>query len=253
MSLSTHFPGLILNREYALLNKFSRMAWGHPGFLFRYLDDASTGPIEFIDLGEYFLAFQALFAGILDHPRVLVRDEYRTALDALQGDEYYRGACVIGHSGIGKSCTRVWRMLSDFMPIGKTHLLVYLIVHFLGQKQAVAFQLPRSQPFYLFFAEDGAHIQSDMDSCPLFNCTSFIWALCDDANLVNGSLFMTRPDRIRVVQTTAHVLSHWKSWTKQIGANFFIMDIWSTEEVRKLAYVKHVPFLPELTRSPASC
>ena len=125
------------------------MAWGHPGFLFRYLDDASTGPIEFIDLGEYFLAFQALFAGILDHPRVLVRDEYRTALDASQGDEYYRGACVIGHSGIGKSCTRVWRMLSDFMPIGKTHLLVYLIVHFLGQKQAVAFQLPRSQPFYL--------------------------------------------------------------------------------------------------------
>ena len=79
-----------------------------------------------------------------------------------------------------------------------------------------------------------------MDGRPLFDCPSFIWALCDDANLASGMLFMCCPDRMRVIQTTAPVLSHWNPWEKQIGTNSFVMDIWSIDEIRKLAYVKRV-------------
>lgn len=61
----------------------------------------ASGVIKLINLGEYFPAFRALFIGIGKHPEILVRDEYRTALDALQGDEYYRGAYVMGHRSIG--------------------------------------------------------------------------------------------------------------------------------------------------------
>ncbi|KAF8555624.1 hypothetical protein OG21DRAFT_846630 [Imleria badia] len=235
MSLSNHSSVYLLsNQEYDLLNKFSRAAWGHPKYLFKNLDASS----EFIDLGEYFLAFQALFRGIVQHPRILVRDEYRVALDALQGVKYYRGAYVIGHPGIGKSWTKVWHMLSCFI-LGKTLFLVYLIIHFLGQKQAVAFQFPRDDSlFYAFFSQEGVSIQSDNDGRPLFNCPSFIWALCDDSNdrtAVPSDIFTGRPHHIRVIQTTAPVSSHWKSWSTQVGANRFVMDIWSTEEVRKLA------------------
>ncbi|KAF8552150.1 hypothetical protein OG21DRAFT_1486446 [Imleria badia] len=222
MSLSTH-PSVYLfsNREYDLLNKFSRTAWGHPKFLFKTLDASSTGVFEFIDLGEYFTVFRVLFAGIVRHPRILVRDEYRVALDALQGNKAYdSGAYVIGHPGIGK-----------------TIFLVYLIIHCLGQKQAVGFQLPSTVPsLYAFFSEEGVSIQSLVDSRPISNCPSFIWALCDAAyHAVPSPIFMGHPDRIRIIQTTAPESSHYRLWSRQLHAEPFVMDIWSIEEIRTLA------------------
>jgi hypothetical protein len=108
---------LFSDEEHDLLNKFSRAAWGHPKFHVKTLDAPTVaGVVEFIDLGEYFLPFQALFGGIVHHPRILIRDEYRVALDTLQGDKCYNhGAYVTGHPGIGKSRTKFWHMLTIFL------------------------------------------------------------------------------------------------------------------------------------------
>ncbi|KAF8551146.1 hypothetical protein OG21DRAFT_1487211 [Imleria badia] len=199
MSLSTHTSVyLFSNREYDLLNEFSRSAWGRPKLLFKTLDASSAGVIEFIELGEYFPVFRALFSGI-------------------GNKDYDCGAYIIGHPGIGK-----------------TFFLVYLIMHCLGQKQAVAFQLPSLIPsVYAFFSKEGVSIQSLGDGRPMSDCPSFIWALCDAA--VPCPIFMGHPDRIRIIQTTAPKSSHYRSWSKQLDAEPFVMDVWSTEEIRKLA------------------
>ena len=99
--------------EHKLLNQFSSVAWGHPEVFLKKATSPEAGVIEFIDLGEYFTAVRLLFAGVLDQPTMLVRDEYHIALDTLQGAQYRRGAFVIGQPGIGKQTTRpvAWHTL----------------------------------------------------------------------------------------------------------------------------------------------
>lgn len=42
-------------------------------------------------------------------------------------------------------------------------------------------------------------------------------------------------NRVRVIQATSPEASRWKTWSKQMGASRYIMDIWSDEEVADLA------------------
>lgn len=81
------------------LNRFANRVWGIPEALIRRLPQGAT---EFIDLGEYFEAFTRLSSNIIRHEKILVREEYRTALQALQKDEYQGGVYLTGQPGIGE-------------------------------------------------------------------------------------------------------------------------------------------------------
>ncbi|KAI9570244.1 hypothetical protein HD554DRAFT_395897 [Boletus coccyginus] len=74
------------------------------------------------------------------------------------------------------------------------------------------------------------------NSEPLYQCP-FVWALCDSNQYVTipASVFQGKRDRVRVIQTTAPKSSRWKEWSKQVGAQPYIMDVCSDEEVAHLA------------------
>ena len=82
------------------LSQFSRAVWGNSGAVLR-----RSGDIEFIDL-EGYPALRELFTGglfKLYYYKILVREEYHTALQALETEMYDTGAYVTGQPGIGKA------------------------------------------------------------------------------------------------------------------------------------------------------
>lgn len=83
------------------LKNFARMVWGNSQAVLKQHPEG----FEFIDLGAYFPAFRSFFAGILVHDKLLVRNEYRMALEALEANRYKAGAYVTGQPGIGESRT----------------------------------------------------------------------------------------------------------------------------------------------------
>ena len=89
------------NEEYDLLSEFSRQAWGHPELFLKNGTVPDVGDIEYVDLGKFLPSIRKCIGGTtLGH--VMVRDEYRVALEALQQPPYARGAYVTGQPGIGK-------------------------------------------------------------------------------------------------------------------------------------------------------
>ncbi|KAI9572491.1 hypothetical protein HD554DRAFT_2168146 [Boletus coccyginus] len=209
------------DRYRPVLNQFSDDVWGNPGAVLKQ----HPGGFQFIDLGPYFDAFQSLFGGVALHRKLLVRDEYRIALQALDEDTYEGGAYVVGQPGIGASLT-----LS-----GKTLFLVYFLVIRLGQRQAVALQFLNGRDFYALFKNDVEFHQLD-DPEPLFESPS-VWALCDSNQSVTtpSEIFLNKRGHIRVIQTTSPEPSRWKEWSKQAGASPYVMDVFSDEEVVHLA------------------
>ena len=89
------------NEEYDLLSKISRHAWGHPELFLKNGTFPDIGDIEYVDLSKYLPAVDICSSGP-ELSLVLVRDEYRLALQALQRPTYARGAYVTGQPGIGK-------------------------------------------------------------------------------------------------------------------------------------------------------
>ncbi|KAI9568825.1 hypothetical protein HD554DRAFT_2171964 [Boletus coccyginus] len=196
-----------------VLNQFACKVWGNPGAVLKQ----HPGGFQFIDLGPYFDAFRSLFAGVALPDKLLVRDEYRIALQALEEDRYKQGAYVVGQPGIGK-----------------TLFLVYVLVVRLGQKQSVALQFIDGFSFYALF-KDNVEFHPLNHLAPLFRCP-FVWALCDSNDSVKSPspIFLGKVN-IRVIQTTSPKSSRWKEWSKQAGAWPYVMDIFSDEEVVHLA------------------
>lgn len=131
-------------------------------------------------------------------------------------------------------------MLTRVMPPGKTLFLLYLLVTCLGKKRAVALQLLDGRPFYALF-NDSVTFHSLNDRKPLIEC-HLVWALSDSNNQVQSpsGIFLGDPDHIRVIQTTPPKAECWKVWSEQVGAQCFIMDIWSEEELENLASVMYI-------------
>jgi len=84
-----------------VLNQFARGVWGNPGAVLKQ----HPGGFQFIDLGPYFKAFQSFFAGVRLKDKLLVRNEYRIALQGLEEYIFEGGAFVVGQPGIGESWT----------------------------------------------------------------------------------------------------------------------------------------------------
>ena len=135
----------------------------------------------------------------------------------------------------------MWRILqpeldTDLISSGKTLFNVFLLVHLLGQKSAVAVQLPEKAPRYAFFTDKGVTIQSERESGPMARYPGNIWALCDSNEVVTtpSRVFSGIGPRMRVIQTTSPKASRWKQWAKEAHARRYVMDIWSIEEIKKL-------------------
>lgn len=88
--------------QYTQLCEFAHTVWGNSKAVLQ-----QSGDINFIDLQPY-PVFQHLFAGAVSHDKILIRQEYHTALQALETKTYYRGAYVTGQPGIGRT---VWCIL----------------------------------------------------------------------------------------------------------------------------------------------
>lgn len=219
--------------RYDLLSAFSHEAWGHSE---RFLNKGTlpdAGDVEFVDLGEYLPSVRFCFCGT-HFDRILVRDEYRVALEALQQP---KDAYVTGQPGIGRYCIFELELDADSISPGKTLFLVYLLVYFLGHKNAVAVQLPETAPRYAFFTDKGVTIHSECESGPMDHYPGDMWALCDSNQTTRNPscVFSHSQGRMRVIQTTPPESSRWKGWSKQTGARRYIMDIWSLKEIKTLA------------------
>ncbi|KAF8124980.1 hypothetical protein EV363DRAFT_1177291 [Boletus edulis] len=95
-------PGelLVADRVRAELNQFASMIWGKSQAVRR----PHPAGFEYIHLEGYRFGFRALLGPAIEEEKILIRDEYRIALQTLQTDAYKRGAYVTGHPGIGKYC-----------------------------------------------------------------------------------------------------------------------------------------------------
>jgi len=117
---------------------------------------------------------------------------------------------------------------------GKTLFLVYILVLRLGQRKPVAVQFLDGNSFYALFNDTVSFHR--FDDPALLKEGPSVWALCDSNQYITipGSIF-AGCQGVRIIQTTSPKASRWKEWSKQVGAEPYIMDIWSEDEVVHLA------------------
>ncbi|KAF8554858.1 hypothetical protein OG21DRAFT_1010570 [Imleria badia] len=148
------------NRDRDSLKSFRVEAvWGNAQAFLK--QDLTTG-VEYIDLTGHRYAFQVLLGpAVKDQAKILVREEYRTALHELETNHTYRhGAYITGQPGIGK-----------------TLFLAYILVKHLGQRRTVAWQDTTGRQFYVLF-RDTATFYSLADPTPLYDYGP-LWALSE--------------------------------------------------------------------------
>ena len=82
---------------------------------------------------------------------------------------------------------------------------------------------------------DTATFYSLADATPLYDYRP-LWALSDsNAGVLSPAPILYRPGDVRTIQTTSPNQSRWKEWSKQSGAECYVMDIWSGKEITDLA------------------
>ncbi|KAI9457053.1 hypothetical protein HD554DRAFT_1832398 [Boletus coccyginus] len=89
--------------------------------------------------------------------------------------------------------------------------------------------------FYVSARESQLRFHGLNDPTP-FKEGPFVWALCDSNKDVESPAGLFKGlQGVRIIQTPLPRASHWKEWSKELGAKPYIMDIWSEEEVVHLA------------------
>ena len=87
------------------LEAFRSAAWGKNSFLKQStrISGSKIRTIEFLDFGEYHRAVRN-FCNTLFSTKAIVFEEYRTAMYRFKEEDvvYKKGACIIGHPGIGE-------------------------------------------------------------------------------------------------------------------------------------------------------
>ena len=100
----------VSQKVYKQLNQFTSMVWGNAQAALKPTD--SPG-VEYIDLAGYLDGLRWLFGRAIEHDKILVRAEYRSAFQELQTTYYSRGAFVTGQPGIGKRRTTLARVVFE--------------------------------------------------------------------------------------------------------------------------------------------
>jgi len=113
---------------------------------------------------------------------------------------------------------------------GKSFFLYYVLLRRLSGKSPTAFQLSDR---VIFFDEDGPLEFSGIPDGTL--------ALADSTpnNKVPCQAFLSaaKAQVARVIQATSSAPENWKAWDKDLKANMYIMDYFSSEEINTLGFV----------------
>ncbi len=167
---------------------------------------------------------------------LLFRNEYRLAYNTIC-EVANRCRCiylVTGQPGIGGSDFHHPRH-QLIQSIGKTFFLLFLLVHLLRERIPVALQIDAKK--FVLFDNHGARIYKT-DSTYASAIPKGAWTLSDSSGaeqLEPCAAF--KYSKAHIVHTSSPASHRWKEWVKQIGATRYIMDVWSSEELRGLLYV----------------
>ncbi|KAF8124958.1 hypothetical protein EV363DRAFT_1586671 [Boletus edulis] len=144
----------------------------------------------------------------IEEEKVLIRNEYRIALQTLQTDAYERGAYVTGHPGIGR-----------FAAASGAHFSV---------------QYPALQGYAIF--TDTVAFYPVTDITPLISGDR-VWALSDSLESYQSlpRIFYSDLDYTLPIQVTSPKKERWHHWSKQACAKCYVMDIWTEQEIANLA------------------
>ena len=169
------------------------------------------------------------------------REEYRLAYDTIR-KAANRCRCVYlvtGHPGIGESDFHLPRH-QLIHSTGKTFFLLCLLVHLLQERVPVALQIDAKN--FVLFDSRGAHIYKT-DSIDASAIPEGAWALSDSGDQLEPCAAFRHSDA-HIVHTSSPTSHRWKEWVKQMSATRYIMDVWSSEELRGLLYVGRLtPFI----------
>ncbi|KAF9237894.1 hypothetical protein BU15DRAFT_75695 [Melanogaster broomeanus] len=202
------------------VEEFRSTVWGdnHVFKTSRIVDvDGKPYSFDYLDFGNHSLALQTL-CPLMKSEFMIVRDEYRLAMEALTKEEYQDGAVVLGQPGIGK-----------------TFFLIYALVERLRKKQPTAFQYFPS--IFLLFTENGVttHSTDDIQALKVWHG---IWALSDsNLDTIWPAIAFRSTPNVCTIQATSPDAKRWKEWRKQHRACLYIMDNWTVEELSALAAV----------------
>ena len=119
------------------------------------------------------------------------------------------------------------------MLVGKTSFLIYTLIERLREHKPVAVQLRAGDSFYAFFAHGTCTLYSLSDPTPLVQ--DGVWALSDLRAPTTTPLDIFQDFSAKVVQATSPGVKYWERWSKYRGAQMFVMDIWSEEEIADLS------------------
>ncbi|KAG9314788.1 hypothetical protein JVU11DRAFT_3874 [Chiua virens] len=202
-------------QQLQLFNKFVATAWG-------------TNPSPFIKISRtvptntHILTLGSAVKG--QSPNILVPQEYEDLYVALGKDILV----VTGQPGV------------DLEPLNFLYVSVYsiyILIRRLEEKQPVALQFPNGLPLYALFHDKEAAFHSLDNKDALYTPDTVVWTLCDSNNDVRRppGLFKGRRDQVRIIRITSPKEERWKQWKKQHDARLYVMDIWTTHEVRGLA------------------
>ncbi|KAF9230645.1 hypothetical protein BU15DRAFT_83374 [Melanogaster broomeanus] len=186
--------------------------------------DVDKKPYSFhwLNFDKHFPAFDTLCPLIKSKP-MIVRNEYRLAMETLEGEDYQGGAVVVGQPGIGK-----------------TFFLVYALVERLRKEQPTAFQF--DPDMYFLFTENGITAHPTNDAQPLKLLPGTIWALSDsnEETIQLARAFLCARNA-RVIQATSPNAERWKEWRKQYMAHIYII----IRNMTKSLFVLNHTFLPK--------
>lgn len=120
--------------------------------------------------------------------------------------------------------------------LGKSLSLLYFLVRRLSEKLPTAYQ--RAPGYYFFFTSEGVKRLNDNDPPPEIVGTQ-VWALTDSNQSLSapsGGFSLSHTPHF-LIQASSPNQTRYKAWTKERGAVFAMMDVWSWEEMKKLMYV----------------
>ncbi|KAI0695710.1 hypothetical protein BC835DRAFT_1519787 [Cytidiella melzeri] len=110
--------------------------------------------------------------------------------------------------------------------IGKSSFLAYVLVHRLQHKLPTAVE--RAGSGFVLFSDEGVDMFEASEKPRIEN----LWALSDSTPETVIPCVALRDSRAVLIQATSPAQHRWKEWKKQTCAFLYIMDVWTTDEIR---------------------
>ncbi|KAI9463500.1 hypothetical protein HD554DRAFT_2175595 [Boletus coccyginus] len=208
----------VYNQQLAALEHFRDAVWGNKHIftktVTRHQSETNLRIVEYLDFSKHEGAVHSI-CSTMEEEKLLVIQEYREAMSNFRID-------------------------SPKYKKGKSHFILYAVVELLRERQPVAIQVTwnenqRSQ--YILLSENGVYHYDHTAVDPLTSHPG-IWAFSDSNEYVLApTVAFTKTLGVRTFQTTFPDRKRYKEWTKETGVRLYFMDLWSTEEIKDLAFI----------------